>query len=69
MDKKIITIFFLLIIVLSIAITFTTIKQSSTQDDIEDYGSGEEITDEDLYDELNDLFLSEDDEVEIGDMI
>lgn len=69
MDKKIISIFLLLIIVISATVLFVTLKQSTSQEDQQGYSSSEDLTNEDISDEIDDAFLSDDDEVEIGEMI
>ena len=70
MDKKIISIYFLLIIVIAVTITYTAINQSSLekQQDYVPDDSGD-VTNEDIFDEIDDLFISEDDEIEIGEMV
>lgn len=69
MDKKILVIFLLLMVVISATVLFVTLKESSSQDDTQDYSAGEEPTDEDISNEIDDAFLSEDDEIDIGEMI
>lgn len=69
MNKKIISTFILLILVISATLLFVTFNQFDTSDDQHDYNSDEEISEEDISDEIDDYFLSEDDEVEIGEMI
>ena len=69
MDKKILSIFLLLIIVISATVLFVTLKQSTSQEDQQDYSIGEDVSDEDISNEIDDAFLTEDDEVEIGEMV
>jgi len=69
MDKKILSVFLLLIIVISATVLFVSFRDTFSQEDSQDYSTGEEITDEDVSKEIDDAFLSEDDEVEIGEMV
>ena len=69
MDKKIISILFLLIIVISATIAFISFKQSESSEGQQTYPAQEDVTDEEISNEIDDSFLSEDDEVEIGYMI
>ena len=69
MDKKILSIFFLLIIVISATVLFVTLNQSSSQEDQQNYSPAEGLSDEDISNEIDDEFLSEDDEIDIGDMV
>ena len=68
MDKKIISIFFLLIIFISIAVTYIYFSDLTTEETQYD-GSIETITEGDIANEIDNLLLEEDDEVEIGEMI
>lgn len=69
MNKKIISTFILLIIVISSTLLFITLKQSDSDQTQKDYPSRENISDNDISEEVDDFFLSEDDEVDIGEMI
>lgn len=69
MDKKILSIFLLLIIVISATVLFVTLKQSTSQEDQQEYSPAEDLSDENISNEIDDVFLSEDDEVEIGEMV
>ena len=69
MDKKTLSIFLLLMIVISATVLFVTFKQSTSQEDQQDYPPAEYLTDEDISNEIDDAFLSEDDEIDIGEMI
>ena len=69
MDKKIIAIFSLLIIVISATVLFVTFNQSSSQEYEQSDYPAEDLTDEDISNEIDDEFLSEDDEIDIGDMV
>lgn len=68
MDKKIASIAIILLILISATIAFISFKQSETVEDNQTY-SGEDVTNEDISNEIDETFLSEEDEVEIGDMI
>ena len=68
MDKKIASIAIILVILISATIAFVSFKQLETTEDNQTY-SGEDITNDDISNEIDETFLSEDDEVEIGDMI
>ena len=69
MDKKILSIFFLLMIVISATVLFVTLNQSSSQENQQNDFSAEDLTDEDISSEIDDEFLSEDDEIDIGEMV
>ena len=70
MDNKIKLLFLLLCIVIIIAATYVVVNQSS-------FGEGQpniitddaDVTEEDISNEIDDLFLSEDEEIEIGEMV
>ena len=68
MNKKIISITFLLIILLSIALVYNFYNKTSP--DEEKYDSPIETIDENnVSDEIDETFLEEDDEIEIGEMV
>ena len=70
MDKKIISICFLLIIVISVTITYIAFNQSSSVENQQNnIPVGGDVTNEDISDEIDDFFISEDDEIEIGEMV
>jgi hypothetical protein len=70
MDKKIISLCFLLIIVIAVTVTYITSNQLSSEEDQQNYVPAyDDVADEDINDELNDIFISEDDEIEIGEMV
>jgi len=69
MDKKILSIFFLLIIVISATVLFVTFNQSSSQEYEQSDYPAENLSDEDISNEIDDEFLSEDDEINIGEMV
>jgi len=68
MNKKIISITFLLIILVSITLAYNFCDTSST--DEKQYDSPVENIDENnISEEIDNTFLEEDDEIEIGEMI
>jgi len=67
MNKKIISILSLFIILVATAITFSHFNQSTT--DTQDSSSYNDATDEQIDEEIDDSFLDEDDEIEIGEMV
>ncbi|MDH7517540.1 MAG: hypothetical protein QHH19_04270 [Candidatus Thermoplasmatota archaeon] len=68
MNKKIVSILFLLIVFVSVALAYIYFNQAAT--DEKGYsGSSKDVSDEDLANEIDDIFLDEDSEVEIGEMI
>jgi len=70
MDKKITSIMILLIIFVSATIAFVSFKQLESTEDQQTYTSeDDDVTYEELSNEIDDAFLSEDDDVVIGDMI
>ena len=68
MDKKILSILVLLVVVVSATVLFVSFKESS-QDEQQDFSTGEDLTDDDISNEIDDAFIPEDDEIDIGDMI
>lgn len=68
MDKKIISIFLLLIIFVSIAVTYSYFNLPATKEKQYD-NSIETIDEEDIVNEIDNIFLEEDDEIELGEMI
>jgi regulatory protein YycI of two-component signal transduction system YycFG len=68
MNKKIASLFFLLIIFVSVALTYVYFNQPAVDEQKYD-GSSKDVSDEDLADEIDDTFLDEDDEIEIGEMV
>jgi len=67
MDKKVTTILFLLLIVVAVTVTYVAVNQPSSID--EQSQAHADLTDEYISEEIEDYFLSEDDEIEIGEMI
>jgi CHASE3 domain sensor protein len=68
MNKKIISIFFLLIVMVSIASAYVYFNQNETNENQYE-SSGKNINNEDVANEIDDLFIDENDEVEIGEMV
>jgi len=68
MNKKIISIFFLLIVLVSILVSYIYLNQTSTEEK-EYSGSIGTVDDKSISDEVDDVFIEEDDEIEIGEMI
>jgi hypothetical protein len=68
MNKKIIVIFFLLVIMVSIVFTYSYFKQPTNEEKPYDY-SIYSVDDKDISDEINNLLIDEDYEVEIGEMV
>lgn len=69
MDKKIVSLFLILIIVVSITLLFVTLKEPTSEEYQQEYSLGEGPTDEDISNEIDDAFLLEDDGIDIGTMI
>ena len=68
MNKKIISVFFLLIVFISVALTYVYLSQPAADEKKYDTPV-EDIDDTDISNEIDNLFLGEDDEIEIGEMI
>ena len=68
MNKKIISIIFLLILMVSIALAYIYFTQNQTQEKQYD-GSGKTVNDNDLANEIDNVFIEEDNEVEIGEIV
>lgn len=68
MNKKILSIFFLLFILASIAFAYSYFNQKNTDEKHYD-NSTEKVSDGDIVSEIDDMFLEENNEVEIGEMI
>ena len=70
MDKKIISLCFLLIIVIAVTVTYIASNQLSSEEDQQNYVPAYgDVADGDINDEIDDIFISEDDEIEIGEMV
>jgi len=64
MDKKIISICFLLIVVIAVTVTYVVSNQPSSEENHQNY-----VPDEDIFGEIDGSFISEDDEIDIGEMV
>jgi len=69
MDKKILSVFIILVIVVSTTVLYVTLKEPTYKEDQQDFSLGENPTNEDISNEIDDTFILEDDEIDIGDMI
>jgi hypothetical protein len=69
MDKKIMTLFFLLMIVLAVTATYIAMNQAPLEDQDYTYDGSSEVADDEISGEIDDLFIEEDEEIEIGDMV
>jgi len=67
MNKKIISIFLLLIIFVSITVMYSYFNQSTTEKQYEN--PVDTIDEDDIGNEIDNIFLEEDDEIEIGEMV
>lgn len=68
MNKKIISLFFLLILMVSIAFTYIYFNQIGSEEKQYD-SSSKTISDDDVANEIDDMFIDEEDELEIGEMV
>ncbi len=67
MNKKIISIIFLLIVLISLALVYNYYKSTT---DGEQYDTTfDTIVEDDISEEIDNLFIEEDDEIEIGEMV
>ena len=69
MDKKILSISLILVIVVSTTVLYVALKEPAYEEDHQDISLGESPTNEDISNEIDDIFLSENDEIDIGEMI
>lgn len=70
MDKKILSIVFLLTIVIAVTATYVTYNTLPASEEGADSSSSEDVvTNDDISDELDDMFIPEDEDVELGDMV
>lgn len=68
MNKKIISILFLLIVLISIALIYSYNYKDG--DDLKQYDMSTDTIDENnIAGEIENIFIEEDDEIEIGDMV
>ena len=70
MEKKIISICFLLIIVIAVTVTYVALNQSSLVEKQQNYvPAGSDVPNEDIFGKIDDSFIPEDDKIEIGEMV
>jgi uncharacterized protein YxeA len=67
MNKKILSIIFLLIIVISLTLVYTYYNDSTSEESSYDTPI-QTIDENNVSEEIDDLFIEEDDEIEIGEM-
>ena len=68
MNKKIISLLFLLIVMISVTLSYAYFNQQTTSDDNQT-GSNGDVNQNTLTTEIDSLFLDENQNIEIGDMI
>jgi hypothetical protein len=68
MNKKIILIFFILVILFVITVIYGYYNRLNSEEEQYSNSVGT-INDNEVYEEIDDMFIDEDDEIEIGDMI
>ena len=69
MNKKILSVFVLLLVVISVTILFVTFKGSDSGDSQTTIPSGKDVSEDDISKELDGFFIPEYDELDIGDMV
>jgi hypothetical protein len=67
MNKKILSLFFLLIVLVSVTVAYAYFNQSTHSEDHKD--TGDDIDNDTLNEEIDATLLDEDEDIEIGDMI
>ncbi len=61
---------FLLLIVMAVTVTYVAFNQPFSGENQQSYIPADgAVTDEDIIDEIDDSFIPEDDEIEIGEMV
>jgi hypothetical protein len=68
MNKKIILIFFILVILFIVTVIYGYYTRLSTEEERYTNPVGA-INDDDVSEEIDDVFIDEEDEIEIGDMV
>ena len=68
MNKKNFVVLFLLLIVVSATVSYRVLNQPATQNN-QSYGSSGIITQDDMAGEINNIFINETQEIEIGEMV
>jgi len=69
MDKKVLSIFIILVILISLAAAYIILNPVDIVEEQDDNFSDGDISDDDLNSEIDNVFLEENDEIEIGEMI
>ena len=67
MNKKILSIIFLIVVLLCVAVTYSYLSELTSDDQFN--GPSESITNDNIAEEIDQSFLEEDEEIEIGEMI
>jgi hypothetical protein len=68
MNKKILAVLFLLLIVVSATVSYRVLNQPVAQNN-QSNGSSEIITQDEMAGEINNIFINETQEIEIGEMV
>lgn len=68
MNKKILSVLFLLLIVVSATVSYRVLNQPVAQNN-QSTGSNGTITQDDIAREINNIFINETQEIEIGEMV
>jgi len=68
MNKKILAVLFLLLIVVSVTVSYRVLNQPVTNNDRSSVSDGS-ITQDDIAGEINNIFINETQEIEIGEMV
>lgn len=68
MNKKILAVLFLLLIVVSATVSYRVLNQPVAQNN-QSNGSSGIITQDDMSGEINNIFINETQEIEIGEMV
>jgi regulatory protein YycI of two-component signal transduction system YycFG len=71
MNKKIISIFFLLVLSVSVLVTYIYFNQTNqtSAEEKQGYSTTETITGDEITEEIDNSLLDEDGEIEIGEMV
>jgi hypothetical protein len=70
MDKKIISLSFILLILIGVTVAYIAINQPSSTEINDSYGQEDgDITDDEIFNEVDDSFEPEDYEIDLGDMV
>jgi len=63
------TLFFLLMLVLAMTATYIALNQAPLEEQDHTYDGSSPVTNDEISDEIDDIFIDEDKEIEIGEMI